>query len=338
MTRRDDTEATSSRTISRLCDGTLTRSSRPASSPQIYALSAGAHSFVSVTGARKGLLYDGLFDDWTCATLLAAMRDDREIPMRMGRLRGTLVQELERGVELGLLERAVVGGFHPASSLVRDRRFDPVRGMADFRQILRRADELNERDVPEVRMRIDDDFRLHEGAKADIRLGSNVGAVNRTVELIQGEIVQMSPIGRRHVAFVDNLTQLLVTRLAGRAIVSVQNPVALSDDTEPQPDLKVLRRRAVPYKDREAWGEDVLLLIEVAETSLAYDRSTKLRLYAEAGIPEYWVVDCAAESIEIHRTPEGGRYGGVTRVTGADATASPEAFPDVVLTLAEIFA
>src|SRR5262245_4728910 len=112
------------------------------------------------------------------------------------------------------------------------------------------------------------------------------------VELIKGEIIEMSPIGRRHTAFVGNLTQLLAVRLAGRALVWVQNPVALADDTEPQPDLAVLRRRRVPYKDREAWAEDALLLIEVADSSLAYDRTTKLRLYGEAGIAEYWVVDC----------------------------------------------
>src|SRR3990167_8827324 len=86
------------------------------------------------------------------------------------------------------------------------------------------------------------------------------------------------------------------TGLAGRAIVSVQMPIVLADDTEPEPDVQILRRRAVPYKDREADADDVLLLIEVAESSLAYDRSTKLGLYAAAGIPEYWVVDCVAES------------------------------------------
>jgi len=158
------------------------------------------------------------------------------------------------------------------------------------------------------------------------------------VELIRGEIVEMSPIGRRHTAFVDNLNEFLVTRLAGRAIVSVQNPVALSDDTEPQPDLKVLRRRVPPYKEREAFGEDTLLLIEVAETSLRYDRSTKLRLYAEAGISEYWIVDCAAESVELYRTPEAEGYRDALRVADAGATVSPQAFPDATLTLAEMFA
>lgn len=170
------------------------------------------------------------------------------------------------------------------------------------------------------------------------RMGE-VGILKPTdrVELIRGEIVEMSPIGRRHYAFVNNLTQVLVVRLAGRAIVAVQGPIALSDDTEPEPDLAIIRRRAVPYKEREAYADDALLLIEVAESSLAYDRTTKLRLYAEAGIPEYWVVDCTAESIEVHRTPEAGRYRDVSRVAGV-ATVTLQAFPDVVLTLGEIFA
>ena len=170
------------------------------------------------------------------------------------------------------------------------------------------------------------------------RMGE-VGILKPTdrVELIRGEIVEMSPIGRRHQAFVDNLNYLLVTRLAGRARMSVQNPVVLADDTEPEPDLKILRCRPVPYKEREAYAEDVLLLIEVAESSLAYDRSTKLRLYAAAGIPEYWVVDCAAESIEAHRTPDADGYRDVSRVAGG-ATVTLQAIPDVALALAEIFA
>ena len=157
------------------------------------------------------------------------------------------------------------------------------------------------------------------------------------VELIRGEIVEMSPIGRRHRAFVDNLAELLITRLAGRVRVSVQGPIVLAHDSEPEPDLAIYRLRPVPYKNREAHAEDALLLIEVAESSLAYDRSTKLRLYAETGIPEYWVVDCAAESIDVHRAPEAGGYRDVVRVAGA-GSVSPEAFPDVSLTLAEIFA
>ena len=103
------------------------------------------------------------------------------------------------------------------------------------------------------------------------RMGE-VGILTPTdrVELIRGEIVRMSPIGPRHAAFVNNLN-LLVLRLAGRAIVSVQNPVVIDDYSEPQPDLVLLRRRALPYKDAEPTTADVVLLIEVAETSIRYD-------------------------------------------------------------------
>ncbi len=131
--------------------------------------------------------------------------------------------------------------------------------------------------------------------RAEYHRMAEVGILRKhdRVELIKGEIVEMSPIGRRHKAFVTNLAELLILRLVDRARVSVQSGVVLADDTEPEPDVTVLRRRSVPYKEREAHTEDVLLLIEVADSSLAYDRSTKLRLYAEAGIPEYWVVDCS---------------------------------------------
>ncbi len=175
--------------------------------------------------------------------------------------------------------------------------------------------------------------------RAEYRRMSEVGILGEhdRVELIKGEIIEMSPIGRRHRAFVDNLTQLLVLRLAGRAIASVQSPLALTDDTEPQPDLTVLRRRTVPYKEREADAADVFLLIEVADSSLAYDRSTKLRLYAEAGIPEYWIVDCGTETVEVYRSPGSEGYRDVTRAA-APAALTLHAFPDVEVTTTEVFA
>ena len=175
--------------------------------------------------------------------------------------------------------------------------------------------------------------------RAEYRRMGEVGILREDdrVELIRGEIVEMSPPGRRHKAFVINLAQLLIVRLAGRALVSVQSGVVLAEDSEPEPDLGVLRHRPVPYKEREAHADDVLLLIEVADSSLAYDRYTKLRLYAESGIPEYWVVDCTAETIEVYRTPSADGYPDVSRVAGA-ATVTLSAFPDVALTTAEIFA
>jgi len=157
------------------------------------------------------------------------------------------------------------------------------------------------------------------------------------VELIRGEIVETSPIGPRHVAFVNNLNQLFVLRLAGRAVVSVQNPVAVAADSEPKTDLALLRCRPRPYKEAAPEAADALLLIEVAEASLAYDRQAKLRLYAEVGIPEYWIVNCAAEVVEVYRSPGPGGYGDAARVTGA-GSVSPQAFADIALTLPEIFA
>jgi Uma2 family endonuclease len=147
----------------------------------------------------------------------------------------------------------------------------------------------------------------------------------------------MSPPGRHHRAFVNTLNRLLSRRLPEHVVVSVQNPLPLTDDTEPQPDLAVLRGRDVSYKDREAWAEDALLVIEVAESSLAYDRSTKLRLYAAAGIQEYWVVDCAAETVEVHRAPGPDGYRDVSLVAGV-AALTPQAFPDVELRTTDIFA
>ena len=157
------------------------------------------------------------------------------------------------------------------------------------------------------------------------------------VELIKGEIVEKFPMSLRHSAFVMNLSQSLIVRLDGRARVSVGTAVALADDTDAEPDLAVLRLRAPSYKVREPYAEDALLVIEVADISLAYDRTTKLRLYAEAGIPEYWIVECDTETVEVYREPAGDAYHDVSRVSGA-ATVSPPGFPDVELTLAEIFA
>ena len=165
---------------------------------------------------------------------------------------------------------------------------------------------------------------------------AEVGVLRRgeRIELIHGEILTMSPIGTRHCAFVDRFTRLLVTALGERAWVRVQGTVRLFPDTMPEPDLAVLRLR--DYRDAHPTPEDILLVIEVAETSLAYDRGRKAALYAEAGIPEYWVTDAVGEAVEVHREPHGQRYRQSIRFTGA-ATVSPLAFPDVVVRLPDVF-
>jgi hypothetical protein len=153
---------------------------------------------------------------------------------------------------------------------------------------------------------------------------------NDRVELIEGEIVQMTPIGRRHAACVAELTRLLVPLVGQRALVWPQNPITLPHETEPQPDIVLLRPRADRYLQDDARPADVLLLVEVSDTSQRYDRLVKLPLYGRAGVPEVWIVDLPDEVIEIHRRPSRRGYAQVERV-GRGGVVAPAALPDIVL-------
>ncbi|MBI1735450.1 MAG: Uma2 family endonuclease [Candidatus Rokubacteria bacterium] len=155
------------------------------------------------------------------------------------------------------------------------------------------------------------------------------------LELINGEIVEMSPIGPRHAACVASLTKVLVIKIGERGVVWAQNPVTVPRHSKPQPDVAVLRARS--YRDGHPEPDDVFLLIEVAETSLAYDRGVKRDLYARAGIAEYWIVDTDAETVEVFRRPAAGGYGETRRMT-RDDTIAPSAFPDVTIRVGDLFA
>ena len=126
------------------------------------------------------------------------------------------------------------------------------------------------------------------------------------VELIEGEIVEIAAIGTRHFSCVNRLNRLLVMTVGDEGVVSVQNPVRLNEHTEPQPDLAVIRPR--DYRESLPEPDDVLLLIEVSDATLAYDRGVKLPLYARAGIREVWIVDLAGETIGRHTDPSGDGY------------------------------
>jgi len=128
------------------------------------------------------------------------------------------------------------------------------------------------------------------------------------VELLGGEIVDMAPIGSRHLACVVILTHLLVEASGGRWFVSAQNPVRLSERDEPQPDLSLLGRRPRPDSSAPPGPEDVLLVVEISDTTLAYDKNVKLPLYSRAGIPEAWIVDLSGRKVEIHSDPGPGGY------------------------------
>jgi Uma2 family endonuclease len=162
------------------------------------------------------------------------------------------------------------------------------------------------------------------------------GAEER-VELIEGEIIQMAPIGPRHVGCVINATRLFITRLGDRAVISPQNPVVIRPRSEPQPDLLLLRARAVSYSRELPTSEDVLLAVEVADTTVRFDRLVKARLYARAGIAEFWLFLATDGAVEVYREPGADGYASVTR-HGPGHTVSPLAFPDVGFTVTDFFA
>src|SRR2546421_5507389 len=128
---------------------------------------------------------------------------------------------------------------------------------------------------------------------------AEVGILNRgdRVELIRGEIVQMTAIGPDHASCVARLNHLLMGRLHGRALLWPQNPLVILPDSEPEPDIILLGWRDDFYRHALPGAEDVALLIEVANTSLRYDRHVKRSLYAEAGVRDYWIVDLAGEAV-----------------------------------------
>lgn len=130
------------------------------------------------------------------------------------------------------------------------------------------------------------------------------------VELIDGEIIDMSPIGVLHAAIVARLASHFSQRLGPMGVVWCQNPLRLDDISEPEPDIAILRPRADFYMTAHPGAADVLLVIEVADTSLAYDLGTKVPLYARHGIPEVWVIDAATRQTRVFRRPVGGGEAG----------------------------
>ena len=169
------------------------------------------------------------------------------------------------------------------------------------------------------------------------RLGeAGILAEDDRVELIEGELVEMAPIGSEHAAGVNALNRLLVLAVGERGIVSPQNPVRLDRRNEPQPDFSVLKPRADAYRSAPPRPSDVLLIVEVAASSLAYDRGLKLALYARHAIPEVWIVNLAAQEIEVFRKPASDRYQLSTRV---DRTGllEIEALPGVWIGVEGIF-
>ena len=155
------------------------------------------------------------------------------------------------------------------------------------------------------------------------------------VELIDGEIFEMSPIGSRHLACVNRATRLFVSTCANRVVVSVQNPLQLSNYTEPEPDVVLLKPRSDEYAAKKPMAEDALLVIEVAETTLKFDRRVKLPRYAKAGIPEVWIENLVDDVLLVYRDPIGNRF--ATELTlRPGESVSPIAFPDAIFAIDQL--
>lgn len=155
------------------------------------------------------------------------------------------------------------------------------------------------------------------------------------VELLDGEIVVMAPIGNRHQSSVDGYSEMFTLRLQGRANVRVQGPVRLDDDNEPEPDVTLLRRRDDYYATGHPGPDDVLLLIEVADSTLEFDRNVKLRLYAQADIPEVWISNLRNRRVESYTDPTEDGYATV-HYFEAGSSVRPLNFPDIALEVERI--
>jgi Uma2 family endonuclease len=152
------------------------------------------------------------------------------------------------------------------------------------------------------------------------------------VELIRGMVVEMPPIGMPHADPIDFLTRHFILSLRDRATVRVQLPIWASDDSEPEPDLALVP----PRRYNDVHPSHAFLIVEVADSSLAYDRETKGPLYASCGVEEYWIVDVNARRVEVYDEPSTEKYGRVRRFERGQELA-PAAFPDIVVRVAELF-
>lgn len=166
----------------------------------------------------------------------------------------------------------------------------------------------------------------------------DVGILGRAdhVELIDGDIRQMAAIGPTHISCLAMLNRRLVIGVGDRGLVAPQITLPLDARSAPEPDLTVLGPRDIPYRETWVHPRDVLLLIEVSDTSLRHDLEVKAPLYARAEIRELWIVDVPGERVLVHRGPRGGGYHSL-EVAGRGALVTPLAFPDLHVSVDEIF-
>ncbi|MBL1262429.1 Uma2 family endonuclease [Methylomicrobium sp. RS1] len=168
------------------------------------------------------------------------------------------------------------------------------------------------------------------------RLGeANIFPSDSRLELIEGEILEMAPIGFNHAGHLKRINNLLTLRVAGKAIVSVQDPLQLGDLSEPEPDFMLLKPNPDFYTSRHPTADDVLLLIEVADSSLVFDQNQKQRLYALHRIPEYWLLNLNDNCLEVYRRPHGELYEEKTTLRTGDSVGLSQ-LPGIVIQLSDI--
>jgi Uma2 family endonuclease len=155
------------------------------------------------------------------------------------------------------------------------------------------------------------------------------------VELIRGELIAVPPMGAPHRAAINRLNRLLTERFNGRAVVQVQCPVIVSDDSEPEPEFALLVWDPTGYEGRDPSPADTLLLIEVSHSSRGFDRRVKVPLYAETGVPEVWLVDLVEHAVLVFRDPLGNKYT-TTQVARRGETIACAAFPDDPIPVSDI--
>ncbi len=179
------------------------------------------------------------------------------------------------------------------------------------------------------KLNVDDYYRMAE---------AGILSEDDRVELIDGELIAMAPIGQGHAGIVNGLNRVLVMAFGEQAVVSVQNPLRIDRLNEPQPDFVVLRPRDDLYQHgARPEPADVVLVVEVADSSLRYDRTVKLPLYARAGIGEVWIVDLRRRVVDVHRTPAGDGYATV-ETHGPDDTVTLSLAPEIAVALRRVFA
>ena len=155
------------------------------------------------------------------------------------------------------------------------------------------------------------------------------------VELIDGEITEMSPIGNRHLGCVNAAAEAFSAAFRGRAVVSIHNPLRLTNYTEPEPDVVLLKPRTDAYRHKRPLADDALLVVEVSDTTLEYDRKVKTPRYAAAGVPEVWIEDLEGDVLLVFRDPRGNGYK-TSLILKPDQSISVEAFPDAVFKVSDL--